>query len=113
MRICGVNFSSCEDPSGIFLLVNGIGSGTLQYWELSEVERTIHSLFSTSAAMSRSLQWQCMSVFNCNSRITFVCPSRNVWVNGLESGTPQHHLIIATSCGELLCLHRDSMKQVK
>lgn len=113
MRVCGVNFSSREDPSGIFLVVNGINSGTLQYWELSEVERTIHSLFSTSAAMSRFLQWQCMSVFNCNSRITYVCPSRNVWVNGQEAGSPpQHHLVIATACGELLCLHRESMKQV-
>ncbi|XP_046633144.1 mediator of RNA polymerase II transcription subunit 16-like [Daphnia pulicaria] len=113
MRVCGVNFSSREDPSGIFLVVNGINSGTLQYWELSEVERTIHSLFSTSAAMSRFLQWQCMSVFNCNSRITYVCPSRNVWVNGQEAGSPpQHHLVIATVCGELLCLHRESMKQV-
>ena len=111
--MCGVNFSSREDPSGIFLLVNGIGSGALQYWELSEVERTIHSLFSTSAATSRFLQWQCMSVFNYNSRITFFCPSRNVWVNGLESGgSSQHHLVVATSSGELLCLHRDSMKQV-
>lgn len=113
MRICGVNFCSREDPQGIFLLVNGIGSGTLQYWELSEVERTIHSLFSTSAATNRFLQWQCMSVFNCNSRITFICPSRNVWINGHETGgSPQHHLVIVTTCGELLCLHRDSMKQV-
>ncbi|XP_057376499.1 mediator of RNA polymerase II transcription subunit 16-like [Daphnia carinata] len=113
MRVCGINFSSREDPSGIFLLVNGMSSGTLQYWELSEVERTIHSLFSTSAATSRYLQWQCMSVFNCNSKITSVCPSRNVWVSGSEAGAhSQHHLVITTTCGELLCLHRDSMKQV-
>lgn len=109
-----MNFSSREDPQGIYLSVNGAGSGILQYWELSEVERTIHSLFSTSAATSRLLQWQCMSVFNCNGRITFVCPTRNAWINAIEVGSsPQHHLVIVTDCGELLCLHRDSMKQVK
>jgi hypothetical protein len=31
MRVCGVNFSSREDSSGIFLVVDGINSGTLQY----------------------------------------------------------------------------------
>jgi hypothetical protein len=70
MRVCVVNFSSPEDPSGILLVVNGINSGTLQYWELSEVERTIHSLFSTFAAMSRFLQWQCISV-NASSFVLF------------------------------------------
>ncbi|EFX74531.1 hypothetical protein DAPPUDRAFT_324167 [Daphnia pulex] len=96
MRVCGVNFSSREDPSGIFLVVNGMNSGTLQYWELSEVERTIHSLFSTLAAMIES-----------------PTSVRHAMSNGQKAGSPpQHHLVIATACGELLFLHRESMTQV-
>lgn len=112
IRICGVNFASREDPQGIFLLINGIGNATLQYWELLELERPIHSLFSTSSATTRFLQWQCVSAFNCNSRVTSICSSCNIWINGFDTGSSaQHHLVIATASGELLSLHRDSMKQ--
>ena len=93
--------------------MNSSNSGALQYWELVEQERPIHSLFSTSAAVTHYLQWQCMSVYNSNNAIVSVCPSRNVWVGGItEASTPQHHLVIATSAGELICLHRENMKQV-
>ena len=107
----GVSFSSREDPSGIFLLMNVSNGGALQYWELREQERPIHSLFSTATAMTHFLQWQCVSIFNCNNHITYICPSRNVWLGGNDM-TPQHHLIIATASGDLICLHRENMKQV-
>lgn len=86
----------------------------LQYWELTEQERSIHSLFSTSAATTRFLQWQCTSVYNSGTPITSICPSRNVWVSGSEpSGHSQHHLVIATANGDMICLHRENMKQVR
>lgn len=114
MHINGVIFSSREDPTGILISINGTGGGAIQYWELLEQERAIHSLFSTSSATSRFLQWKCLSVFNSNSRINSICPSRNVWVSGPEVGThPQHHLVIATSSGDLICINKENMKQVK
>lgn len=113
MHISGVSFSSREDPSGILVSINGSGGGAMQYWELLEQERAIHSLFSTSSATSRFLEWKCLSVFNSNSRIISICPSRNVWVSGPEVGThPQHHLVIATSSGDLICINKENMKQV-
>lgn len=85
----------------------------MQYWELKEQERPIHSLFSTSAATTRFLQWNCVSAFNTNSPIISICPARNVWIAGSElNGQPPYHLVLATASGDLICLNRDSMKQV-
>jgi len=112
LNINGVCFCSREDPSGIFLLMNLTNGGALQYWELIKQERPIHSLFSTSTALTHYLQWQFMSVYNSNSHINYICPSRNVWVVGGETNAVQHHLVIATAAGELICLHRDNMKQI-
>jgi len=113
LNMSGISFCSREDPSGILIMMNSSNVGALQYWELVEQERPIHSLFSTSTAVTKYLKWQCMSVYNSNSTIVSVCPSRNVWVGGTtETSTPQHHLVVATAAGELICLHRENMKQV-
>lgn len=108
----GVCFSSREDPSGILLVLNTDSGGSLQYMELCEQERPLHTLFTNSSRTTRILQWQCMLVFNTNSRIVCICPTRNVWASASETGVPQHHLVIATAAGDLICLQRENMQQV-
>ena len=115
MRIKGVNFTCREDPSGIYLLADlSSGGGVLQYWELCEQERPIHPLFSSSGTgTTRSLQWQCRSMFSTNGQTGSICPTRHVWATAHESGAAQHHLIIATRTGDVICLQRDNMQQVR
>lgn len=114
MRIAGINFACREEPNGIYLLINMTsGGGILQYWELCEQERPIHSLFSSGGSVtSRTLQWQCQSAFNTNSPVSLLCPTRHTWAVANDSAAVQHHLIFATRSGDLICLQRENMQLV-
>jgi len=114
MRIAGINFACREEPNGIYLLINMTsGGGILQYWELCEQERPIHSLFSSGGSVtSRTLQWQCQSAFNTNSPVSLLCPTRHTWAVANDSAAVQHHLIFATRSGDLICLQRENMQLI-
>lgn len=112
-RINSVRFSARDDPQGIFLALCPSNGGALQYWELSEEERTIHSLFSSTDVSSRIPRWQCLSAFNTTNPITNICPTRNSWIYGLESNNSCQHLVITTTNGDLISLQKDTLKQVR
>lgn len=111
--VSGLSFSACEEPSGIFISFNASNGGKLEYWELAELERAVHPMFSTAPATTRYQSWQCVSSFLWVSNIALICPSKKNWVSSPDISNPlSNPLVIATSDGDLLYLNKATLKQV-